>query len=282
VPAEQFIPGVAAPDIPGKSDLFFVFHNRDVLVQNGDGKPLFPARGAITSLIETLVSCVYIGALGDTHCYSGIAGDATPPNGCAYTDLRSAFIDGKAELRPALSTAALVRDWVINTKYCGRCGTQTTTHEHEWGSCCPSCGLTTYPRMSPAVIVAVLKDDKILLAHNRRFSTPVYSLIAGFVEAGESLEGAVHREVLEETGLEVKGVRYFSSQCWPFPDSLMVAYIAEYASGDIKVNEELADAQWFGRDSMPEVPVRGPISRSVIDWYLETGGVGALPQEKAR
>jgi NAD+ diphosphatase len=176
----------------------------------------------------------------------------------------------------------LVKDWILNTRYCGRCGARTTTLDHEWGNSCPDCGHTAYPRMSPAVIVAVIKEGKILLAHNRRFTTPVYSLIAGFVEAGEDLEGAVHREILEETGLRVKNVRYFDSQCWPFPDSLMVAYVAEYASGELKINEELMDAQWFDRDNMPDVPVRGPISRMVIDWYLETGGYGALRQEMER
>ena len=280
--AEQFAPGVTAPEVPGKSDLFLVFHKRNILIQTGDGIPVIPTRGMLSSITETLESCVYIGNLGETHCYTGIAGEAISPDGCKYTDLRTAFLKGREELRPALSTAALVRDWIENTKYCGRCGSKTSSQGNEWGSFCPSCGLTTYPRMSPAVIVAVIKDGKILLAHNSRFPTPVYSLIAGFVEAGEDLESAVHREILEETGLEVKRVRYFSSQCWPFPDSLMVAYIAEYASGELELNEELTDAQWFDRDTMPEVPVRGPISRSVIDWYLETGGVGALPQEKAR
>ena len=278
----QFIPGVTEPESQSESDLFFVFHQRDLLTKNDGEKPVVPARKDISTFTDRLESCVYIGAIGDTHCYTGIVGEAISPEGCTYRDLRSAFLDGREEQRPAISTAALVRDWVVNTKFCGRCGTKTTTHEHEWGSRCPSCGHTTYPRMSPAVIVAVLKEGKILLAHNRRFTAPVYSLVAGFVEAGENLECAVHREVLEETGLEVKNVRYFSSQCWPFPDSLMVAYIAEYVSGDIVLNEELADAQWFDRDTMPKVPVQGPISRSVIDWYLETGGVGALPQERVR
>lgn len=278
----MFIPSVEAPEKKSEADLFFIFQKRDILAKKIDGGLTIPNRGEISSFAETLISCVYIGALGEIHCYTGIAGDADTPDGCAFTDLRSGFVGSRKELRPAISTASLVKDWIINTKYCGRCGTKTEPHGKEWGSCCPSCGLTTYPRMSPAVIVAVIKEGKILLAHNQRFTAKVYSLIAGFVEAGESLESAVHREILEETGLEVKNVRYFSSQCWPFPDSLMVAYVAEYLSGDLVLNEELADAQWFDRDNMPEVPVRGPISRSVIDWYLETGGVGALPQEKAQ
>ncbi len=279
---EQFIPGVAGSTAPLKKDLLFVFNKRDLLIRNGRSETTIPSREELAALPESFESCVYIGALGDTPCYVCIVGDAIVPSGCAYTDLRSAFLGGTEKLQPALSTAALVRDWIVNTKYCGRCGTKTSALDHEWGSSCPSCGHTTYPRMSPAVIVAVLKEGKILLAHNRRFSTPIYSLIAGFVEAGENLESAVHREILEETGIEVKQVRYFASQCWPFPDSLMVAYIAEYVSGTLTLNEELVDAKWFDRDSMPEVPVRGPISRKVIDWYLETGGAGALPEEKAR
>ena len=278
----MFIPSVEAPENPSESDLFFIFHKREILAKITGENPATPTRREVSGVSDSLDSCIYIGALGDTHCYMGITGEPSAPEGLAYIDLRTGFIGSREELRPALSTAKLVKDWIINTKYCGRCGTKTTRHATEWGSCCPACGLTTYPRMSPAVIVAVIKEGKILLAHNRRFTAPVYSLIAGFVEAGESLESAVHREILEETGLVVKNVRYFSSQCWPFPDSLMVAYVAEYVSGDIVVNDELVDAKWFDRDTMPEVPVRGPISRAVIDWYLETGGVGALPQEKAR
>ena len=279
---EIFIPGAHTNEKPAESDLFFIFHEKNMLVRNTGQYLVAPSRGELAAVSETLKECLYIGTLGEVPCYTSIAREDTVPDGYSYTDLRSVFFKGEAALRPAVSTAALVRDWWLNTRYCGRCGTKTVPLEHEWCSSCPACGYTAYPRMSPAIIVAVLKEGKILLAHNSRFPRPFYSLIAGFVEPGESLESTVHREILEETGLAVKNLRYFSSQCWPFPDSLMVGFVAEHASGTIKLNDELSDAGWFDKENMPPVPDRGPISRRIIDWYLETGGDGVLPEDMAR
>ena len=278
---ESFIPEIATDKEPQESDLLFIFHERKMLVRDTDGAPSAPSRGELPALSQILEKGLYIGTLDNTPCYTAIVDENVAPDGYSFISLRYLYFRGVANLRPAISTAALVRDWAINTRYCGRCGAKTSTLENEWCSTCPDCGYTAYPRMSPAVIVAVLKDGKILLAHNRRFDRPIYSLLAGFVEPGESLESTVHREILEEAGLEVKNLRYHSSQCWPFPDSLMIGYVVEYSSGELKLNEELDDAGWFDKDTMPQIPEKGPIARSIIDWYLETGGDGALPQEKA-
>lgn len=279
---ESFLPGINTDKGPTASDLLFIFHERTMLVRNTGQHLAAPTRGELADIPDGLIECRYIGTLDEASCYTAIAKEETAPEGYIFSDLRSVFFKGEAKLRPAVSTAALVRDWIVNTRYCGRCGTKTLPLEHEWCSSCPACGYGAYPRMSPAVIVAVLKEGKILLAHNRRFAGPFYSLIAGFVEPGESLESTVHREILEETGLEVKNLRYFSSQCWPFPDSLMVGFVAEHASGTITLNDELAEAGWFDKNTIPQVPDRGPISRRIIDWYLETGGDGALPEGTGR
>ena len=131
---------------------------------------------------------------------------------------------------------------------------------------CPKCGLLNYPRISPAIIVAVLKGNQILLARSRRFPGGFYSVLAGYVEPGETLEECVRREVFEEVGIEVKNIRYFGSQPWPFPDSQMIAFTAEYLSGDIKPDEsEIVDAGWFLPENLPEIPGKISIARSLLE-----------------
>jgi NAD+ diphosphatase len=124
--------------------------------------------------------------------------------------------------------------------------------------------------MSPAIIVAVVKDKKILLARASRFPYEMYSVLAGFVEPGESLEACVKREVREEVGIEVKNIRYFGNQPWPFPNSLMVAFTADYAAGEIRIDEtEIVDAGWFSANNFPLIPSKISIARHLIDWFAE-------------
>jgi NAD+ diphosphatase len=135
---------------------------------------------------------------------------------------------------------------------------------------CPQCGFVSFPRISPAIIVLVEHDGKALLARSPRFKEGLFSTLAGFVEPGETLENAVRREVKEEAGINVKNIRYFGSQPWPFPDSLMIGFTAEYACGEITVdNNEILDARWFSADNMPEIPGKISISRALIDWFLD-------------
>jgi len=127
-----------------------------------------------------------------------------------------------------------------------------------------------YPKISPAVIVAVTKGDKILLAQNTQSKTGYYSVLAGFVEPGENLEDCVRREIKEEAGIDLKNIQYFGSQPWPFPDSLMPGFTAEYAGGDLVLDKtELLDAKWFSADELPQVPSKLSISRSLIDWFVQ-------------
>ena len=156
--------------------------------------------------------------------------------------------------------------WLENSRFCGRCGAANTFHHREKARHCPECGLVTFPRISPAVITAVVKDNRILLAHNKNFSIPVYSLIAGFVEAGETLEEAVEREIAEEVGIEVSNVRYVSSQPWPFPDSLMLGFTADWKAGEIAPDGiEITDAGWFGPEDHPQLPGKGSIALRIIE-----------------
>lgn len=162
-------------------------------------------------------------------------------------------------------------DWDRSHRYCGRCGTGTEPAPQERARRCPQCGQLAFPRLAPAVITLIERDDGCaLLARGRAFPIPMYSCIAGFVEPGEDLEEAVRREVLEEVGVELDEVRYARSQPWPFPHSLMIGFEATYASGDIRIDEdEIADAAWFRPDDLPTVPPGLSIARTLIDAWLE-------------
>jgi NAD+ diphosphatase len=271
----KFCPGVDPVIEKSGNDRMFIFRDRKILIRKTDG--VIPLRSEISSSEEYFSSIHFIGSLGNEGCYTCRLGDTDIPTGYAFEDLRKIYMKSSSEWKPAISTAVMVADWDKNHVHCGRCGAKTELDRGERCRKCPSCGHSVFPRISPAIIVAIIKDGYILLAHNKNFTSPIYSLIAGFVEAGEYLEDTVRREVLEETGLTVSNIRYFASQSWPFPDSLMIGYTADYASGEITVDEELSDAGWFNRKNMPEIPSHGSISRRIIDWFLETGGDGALP-----
>ena len=161
-------------------------------------------------------------------------------------------------------------DWSRTHQYCGVCGHLTEDKTDERAKICPQCSGVNYPRLSPAVIVAVLKDNQILLARNKRFKLPFYSVLAGFVEPGETLEECVQREISEEVGIMVKNIRYFGSQPWPFPNSLMIAFVADYADGDITIDgSEIIEAAWFSTDQLSKIPPKISIARQLIDWFIK-------------
>ena len=164
-----------------------------------------------------------------------------------------------------------VGQWRRDSRYCGRCGSPNKDAETELARLCPNCGYMEFPRIAPAVITLITNDkDEALLAHNKKFSAGVYSLIAGFNEAGESLETTVEREIREEVGLEVKDICYIKSQPWPFPNSLMLGFSARHAGGAIKADGvEIEDARWFSRDSLPSLPGNGSVSRYLITLWQE-------------
>ena len=164
--------------------------------------------------------------------------------------------------------AAQILYWDKHSHYCPTCGVPTV-QETPIMKKCPKCGLEMYPPIATAIIVLIQKGDEILLVHNRAFKRNYYGLVAGFLEAGESLEQCVHREVKEETGLTIKNLQYFGSQTWPYPSGLMVGFTAEYESGTIKLQEdELSAGAFYGKDNLPEIPKKMSIARKLIDWWL--------------
>ena len=184
----------------------------------------------------------------------------------SFFDLREVY-DIDKDIYLIATRAVLVRDWYISHQFCGRCGTKTMLDEKDMMLKCPSCGQVHYSRIAPAIIVAVRKGDELLMAKHSYHKTHRYALVAGFVEAGESIEEAVHREVAEEIGIKIKNLKYHKSQSWPFPNSLMLAFTAEYASGDIKVDgDEILKAKWFKKDEI----TRYDSDISISDWLIQS------------
>jgi NAD+ diphosphatase len=214
---------------------------------------------------------LFIGTIEGRHCWAVDTAEDAPgwnPAG-SFVDLMSLFGVVDESTWIAAGRAVQLVDWARSHRYCGRCGTPTEESPRERARRCPNCGLQAFPRLAPAVITLVQRDDgRVLLARNARWPTRMYSCVAGFVEPGETIEETVRREVKEEVGVTVDDLRYHSSQPWPFPHSLMLGFNARHAGGDIVCDgTEIADAQWFGPDDLPDLP--GPISiarRLIDDW----------------
>ena len=166
--------------------------------------------------------------------------------------------------------ACHIAQWRSDSSFCGSCGAKNNDVPGQLCRICPECGRLEFPRICPAVIVAITGDEnRILLARNKRFKAGVYSLISGFNEAGESLEETVVREIREEVNIEVKDIEYVKSQPWPFPNSLMLGFKAHYASGTLKPDgDEIEDARWFTKDNLPQLPGAGSLSRVLIDNWM--------------
>jgi NAD+ diphosphatase len=179
---------------------------------------------------------------------------------------------GDEPFRVALKASHII-DWDRQERFCSHCGGPLALKQEERAKECSACGFISFPRISPAVIVLVTRGPEILLARSPRFKDAFYSVLAGFVEPGETLEETVHREIREETGIEVTDIRYFASQPWPFPDSLMIAFTARYAGGEIKIDPaEIVEAGWFHVNALPAIPGRISIARRMIDWFVERNG----------
>ncbi|TGE33417.1 NAD(+) diphosphatase [Desulfosporosinus sp. Sb-LF] len=206
---------------------------------------------------------------GHSFYVSELTPDTVAPEGMSFYDLRRLLGQIPENLFFLAGKAHHILHWDRTHQYCSRCGAHTENKIDERAKICPSCGFVNYPRISPAMIVAITRGREILLAKGGRFQDGFYSVLAGFVEPGETFEECVQREVEEEVGLKVNNIKYFGSQPWPFPDSIMVGFTAEYASGDIIIDKkEILDAGWFTVEQLPLIPCIGSIARRLIDWFI--------------
>src|SRR5262245_13773185 len=211
----------------------------------------------------------YLGILGESHCYAAELLAEAIPDGMAFKDLRSAMMVLDESHAALVGRAYQIIQWYRTHQFCGQCGQPTTALEGERARKCQQCGLLQFPRLSPAIIVLVKRGRELLLARSRQTPPRMYSILAGFVEPGETLEEAVEREVKEEVGIRIHNIRYFGSQPWPFPHSLMIGFTAEHAQGELEIDRnEMEDAGWYSVDRLPMLPPPISISRRLIDDFL--------------
>ena len=250
---------------------WFIFFKRKLLVSAEGLEPAVPLIRNLTDLgIDPHGECYPGDPGGKTLLWRGLFDPAKAPAGLNFQDLWGLYGRLDPDFIPIAFRALHLLDWSHKTRFCKRCGSAMQPKPGPPARECPQCGYLSFPRISPAVIVLVERENQCLLASSPRFKGDFYSVLAGFAEPGETLEETVAREVYEETGIEVTDIRYFGSQPWPFPDSLMIGFTARYAGGEIRVDgEEIMDARWFTADQLPNIPGKISIARALIDWFVE-------------
>ncbi|PYG88206.1 NAD+ diphosphatase [Ruminiclostridium sufflavum DSM 19573] len=270
---KQYEPAVTPQSKAFGKVYWFAFCANDMLVKVENGSYSIPYMNDLREMNISPVRAQYLGLLKGCPCYSAeIASQDNIPLGMEFIPLRALFDLIDMDLFLLAGKAFQIILWDQSHQFCGRCGTPTQELPGERAKSCPKCGLITYPQICPAVITAVFRGDKILLAHAKAFKGNLHSLISGFLEPGETLEECVQREIMEEVGIRVKNIKYFGSQPWPYPNSLMAGFTAEYESGEITVDgTEIEKAGWFSPGNLPELPSQVSISRQIIDWYIQKG-----------
>jgi NAD+ diphosphatase len=254
------------PETVPPAALVFAFRAEKILVGGDEKAPLILTRAEFeTTGLEGPTH--YLGAYQGVHCVATLLPDDTRDlDSLRFAGLRSLFFAMPEPLVAIAARAFQVIEWDRTHRYCGRCGTPTRDKPGERAKECPACGYVAYPRVSPAMMALVTRGRELLLARAHRFPSGMFSALAGFVEPGETIEDCIVREVREEVGLEVGEVSYFGSQSWSFPHSLMIAFTAEYAGGEIRCEDaEIAEARWFPADALPPLPSSLSIARRLID-----------------
>lgn len=256
---------------------WFAFRGNALLVQE-EGTVRVPEALSLEDFDLDAYPYKPVGSLGGRECYAvDLDSDAEPPEGTVFRDLRGLWATIGKDLFGMAGRAVQIVEFDRMHQFCGRCATRTTDGPDEFSKRCTRCGTVYHPRLSPAAIVLVRRgNDELLLARSPGFPKGLYSVLAGFVELGESIEQTISREVREEVGIEVENVRYFGSQPWPFPHSLMIGFTADYAGGEIKPQaDEIEDAGWYGIDALPDLPPQVSIARAMIDAFVAENGRGS-------
>lgn len=239
--------------------LAYIFQHQQLLVDDDYQLPK----------VEKLASDLIFQA-GDQVIARDLGAQEEIPEGFQLVPIRYLITLWPAAQFVHASRAVQLLEWRRNHKFCSHCGHETQVHPTQYAMVCPQCRYHQYPRVQPCIITIITRGtDEILLAKNAKTQSNMYGLIAGFVEVGETLEEAVRRETFEEVGLHVKNIKYLASQPWPFPSNLMLAFKAEYASGEIILQEdEISDAQFFKFNALPEIPFAGSIAHAMIQHII--------------
>ena len=269
----HFTPGFSPPNDHNVPPCWFVFSGDRLLVDKKDELIQIPTGFQQPLADYQPLRQLYMGTQQQTiHCYAleieRDIGGRLPPT-LELMGLRELWgVLDEASIGLAGQAIQLV-DWDRCHQFCGRCGEPMTLNVNDRSKRCSACSLHHYPRIAPAVMVRIVRGDEILLARSPRFVPGMYSVLAGFVDPGETIEQAAHREVMEEVGLTIKNLQYMTSQSWPFPHSLMIGFSADYAGGEIRLeDEEIEDAGWFTKDNLPKLPITMSIARYLINDFL--------------
>lgn len=262
-----FEPGLAAPQTPATDALLFLARGLELVVEAGEGTHRLPS---LAERREWADGLHFLGRLGGRECYAAPLREEGLGAGMQLVPARSLFDVVDTDTFQVAGRALAIAEWDRSHRFCGKCATPTELTPNERSRKCPSCRTPFYPRIAPAVIVLIHREDTVLLARGANFPKPWFSTLAGFVEPGESLEETVAREVREEVGVELGAIRYFGSQPWPFGRSLMIGFNADYAGGELRLDErEIAEARFFRRDELPKLPPKLSIARSLVDAWAE-------------
>lgn len=265
MPFRRLYPPAAATN--GRA-LWFVFQGEQVVLREGAPVALHEGDHGAPECAP-VTDAILIGEVDGHPLLAGaLAADAAIPAGCAVAGLRSLFAIGDEQISTLAGCAAQLLRWRRTMRYCPVCAAPLRAIDGSWGRSCSACEFSAYPPVSPAIIVLIHDDAGRALLTTKPGWGKRYSLVAGFVEPGETFEECVVREVAEEVGVAVDTVRYVGSQAWPFPHQIMVGFMARYAGGTIAIDEaELAGAAWFSRDDLPELPPPFTISRRIIELW---------------
>ena len=263
----EYQPLVTPPAERNEPALWFAFQRGEMLIVQSEDEAQLPCCLDLSELGLSTVRSLYLGTYGGKHCYVSELEHANAlPDGHELQGLRALFGNVDETLAALAGRAFQIMEWDRNHQYCSRCGTPTEARREERSRACPKCKYTTYPPISPAIMVLITRGREILLARKPEWVPKRFSALAGFVEPGETLEDTVRRETREEVGVEIENLRYFGSQPWPFPHSLMIAFTADYASGEVRPDGvEIEEARFFDVEQLPNLPQRISISRRMID-----------------
>ncbi|MEW5903547.1 MAG: NAD(+) diphosphatase [Pseudomonadota bacterium] len=242
--------------------LTFCFSGKDLLL---DAAGRLPDVAAVADLGAPQHEHV-IGRCGELRYRLQVwPADLALPTGWCKADFRKAWVGLPQEMQPALGRARQLAVWLAETRYCGACGEAMQTDAVAAVRRCPACGFVAYPRLSPVGMVLIGRGDEVLLARAPHFQPGVYSALAGYVEAGESVEACIAREVQEEVGLRIDNLRWFGSQSWALSNAMMLGFTADYAGGELVLQaEEIEDARWFRRDALPGLPHASTLAGRMI------------------
>ena len=273
--AYTFQPAIRRPETNEEApSLWFAFRqNRLLLHQDGQGLRV-PRSEQWRELGLQHSATHYLGVMGDADCYAvQLADEPAELEGVVFKDLRSVLLTMDESITGVAGLAFQIVHWDRTHRFCGQCGQPMEPMPEERARKCARCDLVFFPRLSPVIIVRVCRGEQLLLARSPHTPPGMYSVLAGFVEPGETLEAAVAREVMEEVGISLRHIRYFGSQPWPFPHSLMIGFTAEHAGGEIQIDgKEIEDANWYSIDRLPMLPSPISIARRLVDDFLRNAG----------